>query len=57
MAMTATDVAYREFLIDQTARPSNSRVPSVLTPTAIITATETMRPNWRVFTNVASIHK
>ena len=32
-------------------------VPSVLTPTAIITATETIRPASRTFTYVASIHK
>ena len=30
--------------------PSTSRRPSVLTPTAMITATETMRPSWRTFT-------
>jgi hypothetical protein len=32
------------------AMPSTSRRPSVLTPTAMITATETMRPFWRTFT-------
>ncbi len=31
------------------------RRPSVLTPTAMITATETIRPFWRAFTYVASI--
>ena len=30
--------------------PSTSRRPSVLTPTATITATETIRPFWRTFT-------
>jgi hypothetical protein len=30
--------------------PSTSRRPSVLTPTATMTATETMRPFWRTFT-------
>ena len=30
--------------------PSTSRRPSALTPTATITATETMRPFWRTFT-------
>jgi hypothetical protein len=30
--------------------PSTSRRPSVLTPTAMITATETIRPIWRTFT-------
>jgi hypothetical protein len=30
--------------------PSNSRRPSLLTPTAMITATETIRPFWRTFT-------
>ena len=30
--------------------PSTSRRPSVLTPTAMITATETIRPFWRAFT-------
>ena len=32
------------------ARPSTSRRPSPLTPTAMITATETMRPSRRAFT-------
>ncbi len=32
------------------------QTPSVVTPTAIITATETMRPACRTFTYVASIH-
>src|SRR5215469_3233031 len=32
------------------AKPSTSRLPSLLTPTAIITATETMRPSRRAFT-------
>jgi hypothetical protein len=40
-----------------TARPSNSRVPSVFTPTAIITAIETIRPDARTFTYAASIHR
>src|SRR3954463_13689799 len=39
------------------ATPSTSRRPSVFTPTAIITATETMRPAWRDFRYVASIHR
>ena len=30
--------------------PRTSRRPSLLTPTAMITATETMRPFWRTFT-------
>jgi hypothetical protein len=30
--------------------PSTSRRPALLTPTAMITATETMRPFWRTFT-------
>jgi len=30
--------------------PSTSRRPSVFTPTATMTATETMRPAWRTFT-------
>jgi hypothetical protein len=30
--------------------PSTSRRPSLLTPTAMMTATETMRPFWRTFT-------
>jgi hypothetical protein len=30
--------------------PSTSRLPSVLTATAIVTATETMRPFWRTLT-------
>jgi hypothetical protein len=30
--------------------PRISRRPSLLTPTAMITATETMRPFWRTFT-------
>ncbi len=30
--------------------PSTSRLPSSLTPTAMMTATETMRPPWRTFT-------
>ena len=30
--------------------PSTSRRPSALTPTATMTATETMRPAWRTFT-------
>jgi len=30
--------------------PRTSRRPSLLTPTATITATETMRPFWRTFT-------
>jgi hypothetical protein len=34
--------------------PRISRRPSPLTPTATITATETMRPCWRTFTDVAS---
>ncbi len=33
-----------------TAMPSTSRVPSVFTATAMITATETIRPAWRTFT-------
>jgi len=37
--------------------PSTSRRPSVLTPTATITATETMRPFCRTFTQVASIQR
>jgi hypothetical protein len=37
--------------------PSTSRTPSVFTPTAIITATETIRPASRTFMYVASIHK
>ncbi len=37
--------------------PSTSRRPSLLTPTAMITATETMRPFWRTFTEVASTHR
>ncbi len=40
-----------------TATPKTSRIPSVVTPTAIITATETMRPACRTFTYVASIHR
>lgn len=32
------------------AIPSTPRIPSLLTPTAIITATETMRPASRTFT-------
>jgi hypothetical protein len=32
------------------AIPSTSRIPSLLTPTAIITATETIRPASRTFT-------
>src|SRR5262249_11606000 len=31
------------------AMPSTSRRPAALTPTAMITATETMRPSWRAF--------
>ncbi len=30
--------------------PSTSRRPSVLTPTATMTATEMIRPAWRTFT-------
>ena len=37
--------------------PCTCRWPSVLTATATITATLTMRPASRVFTYVASIHK
>jgi hypothetical protein len=37
--------------------PTISLTPSVFTATAIITATETMRPAWRTFTYVASIHR
>jgi len=37
--------------------PSTSRRPSVLTPTAIITAVETIRPAWRSFRYVASIQR
>jgi hypothetical protein len=37
--------------------PRISRRPSPLTPTATITATETMRPCWRTFTEVASTHR
>ena len=33
-----------------TSMPSTSRRPSVLTATAIITATETILPAWRTFT-------
>jgi len=40
-----------------TAIPSASRTPSVFTPTAIITATETIRPASRTFMYVASIHR
>lgn len=36
---------------------STTRVPSVLTATAIMTATETIRPISRAFTYVASIHR
>ena len=32
------------------AMPSTSRRPSLLTPTAMMTATETIRPAWRTFT-------
>src|SRR5215207_8688116 len=39
------------------ATPNTSRRPSVFTPTAIITATETIRPAWRDFRYVASIHR
>lgn len=31
------------------AMPSTSRLPSMLTPTASVTATDTMRPPWRTF--------
>ena len=31
------------------SKPSTSRRPPLLTPTAMITATETMRPFWRTF--------
>lgn len=37
--------------------PSTSRRPSVFTATAMVTATETMRPFWRTFTEVASSHR
>jgi hypothetical protein len=37
--------------------PKTSRRPSLLTPTATITAAETMRPLSRAFTEVASIHR
>src|SRR5688500_14385876 len=37
--------------------PSASRTPSVLTATAIITATETIRPASRTFRYVASSHR
>jgi len=37
--------------------PSTSRRPSPLTPTAMITATDTMRPLWRTFRYVASIQR
>src|SRR5262245_19089515 len=40
-----------------TSSPSNSRRPSVLTAKAIITATDTILPDWRAFTYVASIHR
>ena len=36
------------------AMPSTSRLPSAFTPTAMVTATETMRPAWRTFRYVAS---
>jgi hypothetical protein len=39
------------------AMPRTSRLPSVLTATAIVTATETMRPASRTFTYVASIQR
>jgi hypothetical protein len=39
------------------AIPSTSRTPSVLTATAIITATDTIRPASRTFRYVASIHR
>jgi hypothetical protein len=39
------------------AMPSTSRVPSVFMATAIITATDTIRPASRTFRYVASIHK
>ena len=37
--------------------PSTSRRPSVLTPTAMMTATDTMRPPRRTLRYVASIHR
>ncbi len=40
-----------------TAIPKTSRPPSVFTATAIIIATDTMRPDDRTLTYVASIHK
>ena len=38
----------------RTGMPSTSRRPSPFTPTATVTATETMRPAWRTFRYVAS---
>ncbi len=40
-----------------TSMPSTSLRPSLFTPTATITATETIRPSWRTFTEVASIQR
>ena len=55
LAKAIEPVAILEPRSTSSLRLKTSRIPSVLIPTAIIAATDTMRPTFRTFTYVASI--